>query len=160
MNNCVTDVYKSRLDICRLATIDSLNFLNKVAESSKTNIYISLITFSQEANTIINMKSLISSYDIIKLVENIEVESNTNMGVGLKECIRIQKEHKCDREIKILLSDGYINEGLSSFEIQEEFGSYFNTTIGIDSVTRYDQKLLSILTAEEREKLYDSKRSQ
>lgn len=154
MNNFVTDTYKSRLDICRLATIDSLNFLNKVCKSSKPNIYISLVTFSQEAKTIIEYERLSkSSYDkIIKLVENIEVESNTNMGVGLKECRRIQKDHKCDKEIKILLSDGYINEGLSSSEIQLEFSSYFNTTIGIDSVTRYDQKLLSILTEEERER--------
>jgi len=152
--------YYSRLEVCINSVIKSLEFLGKLADNG-INIYITVVKFSNFAVVVkefvkLENKSIFD--EIVKSLREITPYYSTNMGESILKINDIENQYKpqCSKIYKILLSDGYSNQGLSSQEIKDTYTNYFNVCIGIGNETQYDVDLLTILSCEQTERSCNS----
>lgn len=152
--------YYSRLEVCINSVIKSLEFLGKLADNG-INIYITVVKFSNFAVVVkefvkLENKSIFD--EIVKSLREITPYYSTNMGESILKINDIENQYKpqCSKIYKILLSDGYSNQGLSSQEIKDTYTNYFNVCIGIGNETQYDVDLLTTLSCEQTERSCNS----
>lgn len=152
--------YHSRLDICINSVIKSLEFLGKLADNG-INIYITLIKFSNHALVVkefVKLENKTVFDDIVRSLKEITPYYSTNIGESILKIKDIESQYtsKCSKICKILLSDGYSNQGLSSQEIKNTYSNYFNICIGIGNESQYDADLLKNLSLEMTERSCNS----
>ena len=152
--------YYTRLDVCINSVIKSLEFLGKLADNG-INIYITIVKFSNYAIVIkefIKLKNKAIFDEIVNSLHEISPYCATNISESIIKIEDIEKQYisKCPTIYKILLSDGYSNQGLSSQEIKNNYNNYFNICIGIGNETQYDVDLLKTLSCETTERSCNS----
>ena len=152
--------YYSRLEVCINSVIKSLEFLGKLADNG-INIYITIIKFNNIASVVKEFVKLENKFvfdEIVESLKEIIPHYSTNIGesiIKIKD-IENQYESKCSKIYKILLSDGYSNQGLSSQQIKDSYSKFFNVCIGIGNETQYDADLLQNLSLETTERSCNS----
>lgn len=152
--------YYSRLEICIHSIIKSLEFLGKLADNG-INIYITIVKFSNFAVVVkefVKLENKSVFNEIVKSIKEITPYYSTNIGESILKISDIENKYssKCSKIYKILLSDGYSNQGLTSQEIKNTYNNYFNVCIGIGDETQYDVDLLKTLSIETTERSCNS----
>ena len=152
--------YYSRLEVCINSVVKSLEFLGKLADNG-INIYITIVKFSTYATVIkefIKLENKAIFNEIVECLKEITPYYSTNIGESILKIKDIEKQYtsECPKIYKILLSDGYSNQGLSSQEIKDNYNNYFNICIGIGNETQYDVELLKTLSCETTERSCNS----
>lgn len=100
-------VEKSRLDIIKNV---AYGFVDKFKGNSKINI--SLIDYNQLAkvdSTFVNMGSSDRVDAINSAIDNLETDSNTNIGDGLREAYYMLNDKNGHNKYIVLMTDGYAN---------------------------------------------------
>lgn len=110
-----------------------INYLNNQINQTNQTIYISIITFSSKANTIISFKNIcdFNDNDITNILNYIDVSerNQTNIENALLEIKKlttiITYKHKQNsiNNVNIILTDGYINSGADT---TDELSKYMN----------------------------------
>tara|TARA_B100001093_G_scaffold233788_1_gene224061 strand:+ start:2016 stop:3716 length:1701 start_codon:yes stop_codon:yes gene_type:complete len=147
--------YQSRIELTKKCLKECAMFLYTLASEGK-NVYISIVTFSNNATTIISRKNLKTEEDcnyIIDKIESIHAGGATNLGTAIVETIDICNINSSDNIYKILISDGFVNVGVVGVpQIKQDYKHFYNACIGIGNETDYDKSLLQTLSHEEHER--------
>jgi len=146
--------FHTRLSICKSAIKETLRFLASIGDEGIKNVYVSIITFCSSATTIVEYQKINSESlgMIIEKVNNVHSEDTTNIGAAIENIEQIVSKYHSDKNIKILLSDGHITQGMDSKTIRQNFSKYFQSTIGIGKETDYDKQLLKEMSCEDEER--------
>jgi len=153
----VNNKHLSRLALCKKAIKKSIEFLHVLVQNGKT-IFITIVEFNSISRAILECYKLTKEKESIdhvyNLINNINLNGSTNLSKSIELIKSLLDKHKSvpNNVYKILLSDGYSNEGESSLSMKNKYKNYFNVCIGIGNETDYDKDLLKSLTEEDNER--------
>lgn len=152
---CIIDTSASMELDCKLENVkQSLQFL---LDFLGPQDFISIITFSETARTILNQISVIANEkdNIRARISIVRIESNTNLSAGIiqaHECLQLDNNNITKQGI-LLLTDGVANTGLTSskdiLELIHNTMTKFNGT-SISSIgygTDHNAELLQTISA-------------
>jgi hypothetical protein len=157
----VNQQHFSRLTLCKKAINKSIEFLHVLAQKGKT-VFITVVEFNSNSKTLLECYNLTKdkeSFDLVYgLINNIKPTGATNLSksIELVQSILDKHESVSKNVYKILLSDGYSNEGDDALYMKDKYKNYFNVCIGIGNETEYDRDLLKSLTDEDHERSCNS----
>lgn len=156
MSQFVKGSFASRLSICKAALKETVKFLSFLGNEGKT-IYISIISFCSDTTLDVDTVQINSTTlpDVLSSINNIQSKDTTNIGEAIaatEKLIQNNDKLQIEKNIKILLSDGYITTGSSANIIKDSYSGFFDTTVGIGKETDYDKELLQQLTKETDER--------
>jgi hypothetical protein len=148
----------TRIEIVQNALVESMAFLSALAKEGKM-IYVSIVTFNTQSTVVLNHYKIPDTDEllapILQMIKEITLGGATNMGCSIDDIQSLVQQHPGDEVCTMLISDGYVNQGMPSSEIKQLYLNYFNSAIGIGQETDYDKSLLLALTSEGTERSCD-----
>jgi hypothetical protein len=144
----------SRYSCCIKSLQQLLQLFRKLVSIGK-QIYIWVYAFNSITQPIIENYIIYDNdkciNDIITKCDNISPRFGTDISSVVR---RIERETSYlrvsdnIRNISLLLSDGFTNEGMTSDQLINKYSNFFDATIGIGEDDDYDMKLLKALSKE------------